>query len=34
VTTGWRDTGYTEIIDGLEEGEQILVTDTNQENIP
>jgi macrolide-specific efflux system membrane fusion protein len=34
VKTGWKDNGFTEIISGLEEGEQILVTLANQENIP
>ena len=34
VKTGWKDNGFTEIISGLKEGEQILVTVTNQENIP
>ena len=34
VKTGWKDNGFTEIISGLKEGEQILVTLTNQENNP
>jgi len=33
VKTGWKDNGFTEIISGLEEGEQILVPQTQQENI-
>lgn len=32
VKTGWKDNGFTEIISGLEEGEMLLVTPTNQEN--
>ena len=32
VKTGWKDNGFTEIVAGLEEGETILVTPTNQEN--
>ena len=34
VKVGWKDNGYTEIISGLKEGEQILVPLTNQENNP
>ncbi|MBI5473577.1 MAG: efflux RND transporter periplasmic adaptor subunit [Ignavibacteriae bacterium] len=34
VKTGWKDNGITEIISGLNEGEQILVPLTNQENNP
>jgi macrolide-specific efflux system membrane fusion protein len=34
VTTGWKDNGFTEIITGLKEGEQILAAKSNQENIP
>jgi RND family efflux transporter MFP subunit len=34
VKTGWKDNGFTEIITGLQEGEEVLVTTTNQENIP
>jgi macrolide-specific efflux system membrane fusion protein len=34
VKTGWKDNGFTEIISGLTEGEQILVTLTKQENNP
>jgi multidrug efflux pump subunit AcrA (membrane-fusion protein) len=34
VKVGWKDNGFTEIISGLKEGEQILVTLTNQENNP
>jgi multidrug efflux pump subunit AcrA (membrane-fusion protein) len=33
VKAGWKDNGYTEIISGLKEGETILITSTNQENI-
>lgn len=32
VKAGWKDNGFTEIVNGLEEGETILVTPTNQEN--
>ncbi len=31
VKTGWRDDGYTEITDGLQEGETVLVTPTIEE---
>ncbi len=31
VKTGWRDDGYTEIIDGLQEGETVLVTPAIEE---
>jgi macrolide-specific efflux system membrane fusion protein len=34
VKAGWKDNGFTEIISGLKEGEEILVTLTNQENNP
>jgi len=34
VKVGWKDNGYTEIMSGLKEGEQILVPLTNQENNP
>jgi len=34
VKTGWKDNGFTEIISGLEEGEQIFDAATNQEQIP
>jgi macrolide-specific efflux system membrane fusion protein len=34
VKAGWKDNGFTEIISGLKEGEQILVPLTNQENNP
>jgi RND family efflux transporter MFP subunit len=34
VKTGWKDNGYTEIISGLNEGEQILITLTDQEKNP
>ena len=34
VKAGWKDNGFTEIIIGLKEGEQILVPITNQENNP
>ena len=33
VKAGWKDNGFTEIISGLKEGETILITSTNQENI-
>jgi len=33
VKAGWKDNGYTEIINGLKEGETILIASTNQENI-
>ncbi len=31
VTVGWRDSGYTEIISGLKEGETVLIPSANQE---
>jgi macrolide-specific efflux system membrane fusion protein len=34
VKSGWKDNGFTEIISGLKEGEQILLPLTNQENNP
>jgi macrolide-specific efflux system membrane fusion protein len=34
VKVGWKDNGFTEIISGLKEGEQILVTLTNKEQNP
>ena len=34
VKTGWKDNGFTEIITGLQEGEHVLVTGTNQESTP
>ena len=34
VKAGWKDNGFTEIISGLKEGEQILVPLTNQESNP
>jgi macrolide-specific efflux system membrane fusion protein len=33
VKTGWKDNGSTEIISGLKEGEQVLITITEKENI-
>jgi len=33
LKTGWKDTGYTEIISGLKEGEKIIVTETNGQDI-
>lgn len=32
VKIGWKDDGYTEIISGVNEGEQVLVPETTQEN--
>lgn len=32
VKVGWKDNGYTEIINGLKEGELVQVIPTNQEN--
>jgi macrolide-specific efflux system membrane fusion protein len=32
IKTGWKDNGSTEIISGLKEGEQVLITITNKEN--
>jgi macrolide-specific efflux system membrane fusion protein len=34
VKAGWKDNGFTEIVSGLNEGEQILVPQSHQENIP
>jgi RND family efflux transporter MFP subunit len=34
VKVGWKDNGFTEIISGVKEGEQIFVPITNQENNP
>jgi macrolide-specific efflux system membrane fusion protein len=32
VRVGWKDNGFTEIVSGLEEGETVVVTPSNQEN--
>ncbi len=32
VTVGWKDDGYTEIISGLNEGEEVVVSESNKEN--
>lgn len=34
ILTGWKDNGFTEVLDGLREGEMVLVTNMYQENIP
>jgi macrolide-specific efflux system membrane fusion protein len=34
VKVGWKDNGFTEIINGVKEGEQILIPITNKENNP
>jgi len=33
VKIGWKDTGYTEIISGLKEGEKIIVSEANGQDI-
>ena len=31
VKVGWKDSGYTEIISGLNEGEEVIVSENNKE---